>query len=65
VLVVCLGSARVAGLREEVDRLEARERALQSLYAEMEKSEVEGRVAVLEERVMGEEKLNEVALASD
>jgi len=65
VLVVCLGSVWVVGLREEVDRLEARERALQSLYAEMEKSEAEGRVMALEERVMEEEKLNEAALASD
>ncbi len=64
-LVVCLGSVWVVGLREEVDRLEARERALQSLYAEMEKSEAEGRVMALEERVMEEEKLNEAALASD
>ncbi|KAI9456229.1 pre-mRNA splicing factor component-domain-containing protein [Lactarius psammicola] len=63
-----MGPARVAGLKEEVDRLEARERALQSLYAELEKekSEAEGRVAALEERVMEEaEKLNEAALASD
>ncbi len=63
-----MGPARVAGLREEVDRLEARERVLQSLYAELEKekSEAEGRVAALEERVMEEaEKLNEAALACD
>ena len=53
------------GLREEVNRLEARERALQSLYAEIEKSKAEGRVVALEERVIEEEKLNEVALASD
>ncbi len=65
VLVVCLGLARGVGLREEVDRLEARERALQNLYAEMEKSEAEGRVAALEERVMEEEKLNKAALTSD
>ncbi len=64
-LVVCLGLAWVMGLREEVNRLEARERALQSLYAEIEKSKAEGRVVALEERVIEEEKLNEVALASD
>ncbi|KAI9510380.1 pre-mRNA splicing factor component-domain-containing protein [Russula earlei] len=61
-----MGPARVASLKEEVDRLEARERALQSLYAELEKEkeEAEGRVAALEERVMEEaEMLNEAALA--
>ncbi|KAH9174252.1 pre-mRNA splicing factor component-domain-containing protein [Lactarius sanguifluus] len=59
---------RLQGDREEVDKLEARERALQSLYAELEKekSEAESRVAALEERVMEEaEKLNEAALLSD
>jgi pre-mRNA-splicing factor CDC5/CEF1 len=61
-----VGPARVAGLKEEVDRLEARERALQGLYAELEreKAEAEGRVSEMEERVMEEaERLNEVALA--
>ena len=61
-----MGPARVATLGEEVDRLEARERALQSLYAELEKEkrESEVRVAALEERVMEEaEMLNEAALA--
>jgi pre-mRNA-splicing factor CDC5/CEF1 len=61
-----MGPARVATLKEEVDRLEARERALQSLYAELEKEkrEADGRVAALEERVMEEaEMLNEAALA--
>jgi pre-mRNA-splicing factor CDC5/CEF1 len=61
-----MGPARVATLKEEVDRLEARERALQSLYAELEKEKREGedRVAALEERVMEEaEMLNEAALA--
>ncbi|KAI0259969.1 pre-mRNA splicing factor component-domain-containing protein [Gloeopeniophorella convolvens] len=60
------GPARVAGLREEVERLEGRERALQGLYAELvrEKREAEGRVAGLEERLMDEaERLNEAALA--
>ena len=61
-----LGPARVATLKEEVDKLEARERALQSLYAELEKEkrEADDRVAALEERVMEEaEMLNEAALA--
>ncbi len=61
-----MGPARVATLKEEVDRLEARERTLQSLYAELEKEkrEGEGRVAALEEQVMEEaEMLNEAALA--
>jgi len=61
-----MGPARVATLKEEVDRLEGRERTLQSLYAELEKEkrEAEGRVAALEERVMEEaEMLNEAALA--
>jgi pre-mRNA-splicing factor CDC5/CEF1 len=61
-----MGPARVATLKEEVDRLEGRERALQSLYAELEKEkrEYEIRVAELEERVMEEaEMLNEAALA--
>ena len=61
-----MGPARVATLKEEVDRLEGRERALQSLYAELEKEKREGedRVAALEERVMEEaEMLNEAALA--
>ncbi|KAH9063675.1 pre-mRNA splicing factor component-domain-containing protein [Lactarius deliciosus] len=63
-----MGPVRVSALKEEVDRLEARERTLQSLYAELEKekSEAESRVAALEERVMEEaEKLNEAALLSD
>ena len=63
-----MGPGRVAALREEVEKLEARERALQNLYAELEKEkrEAEDRVAALEERVMEEaEKLNEAALASD
>ena len=61
-----MGPARVATLKEEVDRLEGRERSLQGLYAELEKEkrEAEGRVAALEERVMEEaEMLNEAALA--
>lgn len=61
-----MGPARIATLKEEVDRLEVRERALQGLYAELEKEkrEAEDRVASLEERVMEEaEMLNEAALA--
>ncbi|KAI0003313.1 Cc.Cdc5 protein [Russula compacta] len=61
-----MGPARVASLKEEVDRLEAKERTLQSLYAELEKEkrEAEDRVASLEEQVMEEaERLNEAALA--
>ncbi|KAH9999036.1 pre-mRNA splicing factor component-domain-containing protein [Russula vinacea] len=61
-----MGPARVATLKEEVDKLEARERTLQSLYGELEKEkrEAEGRVSALEERVMEEaEMLNEAALA--
>jgi pre-mRNA-splicing factor CDC5/CEF1 len=61
-----MGPARVATLKEDVDRLEARERALQILYAELEKEkrEADSRVAALEERVMEEaEMLNEAALA--
>ena len=63
-----MGPARVSALREEVEKLEGRERALQNLYAELEKEkgEAEERVAALEERVMEEaERLNEAALASD
>ncbi|KAI0253901.1 pre-mRNA splicing factor component-domain-containing protein [Lactifluus subvellereus] len=61
-----MGPARVAGLKEEVEKLEARERALQGLYAELEKErgEAEGRVSEMEERVMEDaERLNEAALA--
>lgn len=43
-----MGPARVATLKEEVDTLEARERALQSLYEELEKEkrESESRLGV-------------------
>jgi pre-mRNA-splicing factor CDC5/CEF1 len=61
-----MGPARVATLKEEVDKLEARERVLQSLYGELEKEKrvSESRVLALEERVMDEaERLNEAALA--
>ncbi|KAI0315862.1 pre-mRNA splicing factor component-domain-containing protein [Amylostereum chailletii] len=59
------GPMRVSALREEVDKLEGRERSLQSLYAELEKEkkDAEERVAALEERAMLEaEMLNEAAL---
>ena len=60
------GPMRVSALKEEVEKLESRERSLQSLYAELakEKSDAEERVAALEERAMMEaEALNEAALA--
>ncbi|THH20937.1 hypothetical protein EW146_g494 [Bondarzewia mesenterica] len=62
------GPARVRTLKEEVERLETRERALQSVYAELEREKREGeeRVVALEERVMMEaEALNEAALAAE
>jgi len=48
------GPQRVALLKEEVERLETRERGLQMRYAELdrERKEAEGRVAALEDRVM-------------
>ncbi|KAI0049679.1 hypothetical protein FA95DRAFT_1581584 [Auriscalpium vulgare] len=63
-----LGPVRVSALREEVEKLESRERTLQSLYGELEreKRESEGRIAGLEERLMAEaEALNEMALAEE
>ncbi|GJE97929.1 pre-mRNA splicing factor component-domain-containing protein [Phanerochaete sordida] len=60
------GPARVGALKEEVERLEARERMLQGRYAELahERRETEGRVAALEDRLMAEaEALNDAALA--
>ena len=61
-----MGPARIATLKEEVDMLEAWERALQSLYGELEKEkrEFESRLSALEGQVMEEaERLNEAALA--
>ena len=61
-----LAPARVAALKEEVEKLERRERTLQERYAEleMERRESQARVAALEEKVMAEaEALNEAALA--
>ncbi|KAH9857743.1 pre-mRNA splicing factor component-domain-containing protein [Lenzites betulinus] len=62
-----MGPIRLAGLKEEVERLEQRERRLQERYAELdsERREAAARVGVLEERVMAEaEALNEEALAA-
>lgn len=60
------GPRRVLGLKEEVVKLERREKSLQERYAELdsERRESESRVMALEERVMAEaESLNEAALA--
>lgn len=62
-----VGPRRVASLKEEVNKLERRERLLQERYAELatEKRESESRVALLEEKMMAEaEALNEAQLAS-
>lgn len=62
-----IGPRRVEGLREEVEKLEQRERMLQMHYAELaaEKEDAESRVAALEEKVMAEaEALNEAQLAA-
>ena len=61
-----LGPVRVTALKEEVEKLERRERTLQERYAELEieRRESQARVAALEEKVMAEaEALNEAALA--
>jgi pre-mRNA-splicing factor CDC5/CEF1 len=61
------GPRRISSLREEVDHLEHRERLLQGRYAglEAEKRESEGRITMLEERLLLEaESLNEVALSA-
>lgn len=60
------GPRRVGSLKEEVVKLERRERMLQERYAELdsERKDSESRVSALEERVMAEaEALNEAALA--
>ncbi len=62
-----VGPRRVESLREEVDRLELREKTLQMRYAELaaEKQESESRVALLEEKVMTEaEAYNEAQLSA-
>ncbi|KAH9951419.1 pre-mRNA splicing factor component-domain-containing protein [Amylocystis lapponica] len=59
------GPARVSALKEEVDKLERREKLLQERYAELdtERRDSQARVAALEERLMAEaEALNEAAL---
>jgi pre-mRNA-splicing factor CDC5/CEF1 len=63
---IATGPARVAALKEEVEKLESRERMLQSRYAELEQErrEAEARIAALEDKLMAEaEALNEAALA--
>lgn len=62
-----MGPIRLAGLKEEVEKLEQRERRLQERYGELdaERRDAVSRVGVLEERVMAEaEALNEEALAA-
>jgi len=62
------GPARVATVREDVERLARREKMLQERYAELEseRRDIEERVAASEERIMAEaEALNEEALAQD
>ncbi|CDO68996.1 hypothetical protein BN946_scf184834.g3 [Trametes cinnabarina] len=64
---MAMGPLRLAALKEEVEKLEQRERRLQERYAELdaERREALSRVAALEERVMEEaEALNEEALAA-
>ncbi|EKM55823.1 uncharacterized protein PHACADRAFT_28828 [Phanerochaete carnosa HHB-10118-sp] len=60
------GPVRVAALKEEVERLETRERMLQGRYAELEheRRETETRIAAVEDKLMAEaEALNDAALA--
>lgn len=60
------GPLRVSSLKEEVEKLESRERNLQGRYAELdsEKKDLESRVSELEDKLMLEaEALNEAALA--
>ncbi|KAF8892683.1 pre-mRNA splicing factor component-domain-containing protein [Infundibulicybe gibba] len=60
-----VGPRRVAALKEEVEKLQQREKNLQSRYAELdtERRESEARVLTLEEKVMTDaEALNEVHL---
>ncbi|KAF4578679.1 Pre-mRNA-splicing factor cef1 [Pleurotus pulmonarius] len=61
-----VGPRRVEALKEEVERLERRERALQAQYAQLEseRREAEARVSALEDKVMADaEALNEAVLA--
>lgn len=60
------GPVRMAALKEEVEKLESRERMLQGRYAELEQERraAEVRIAALEDKLMAEaEALNEAALA--
>ncbi|KAK2467120.1 hypothetical protein APHAL10511_001378 [Amanita phalloides] len=60
------GPRRVAALKEEVERLESRERLLQARYAglEVDRNDVEARIGSLEEKVMAQaEVLNQQHLA--
>ena len=60
-----VGPRRVAALKEEVEKLERREKLLQERYAELEfeRRESQLRVSALEEKVMAEaEALNEASL---
>jgi pre-mRNA-splicing factor CDC5/CEF1 len=60
------GPARAASLKEEVDRLEVKERHLQGRYSELdaERRDAQARVEAMEEWIMAEaEALNEAALA--
>ena len=64
---MAMGPIRLASLKEEVEKLEERERRLQERYAELEgeRRDSVSRVNALEERVMAEaEALNEEALAA-
>jgi pre-mRNA-splicing factor CDC5/CEF1 len=61
-----VGPRRVAALKEEVEKLEKREKLLQERYAELdfERRESQSRVAALEEKMMAEaEAFNEASLA--
>ena len=61
-----LSFTELAALKEEVERLERRERGLQGRYAELEQErrDAEARIAALEDKLMAEaEALNEAALA--
>ena len=60
------GPRRVDALKEEVERLERREKRLQERYAELdfERKESERRIGVLEDKIMSEaEELNDAAMA--
>jgi pre-mRNA-splicing factor CDC5/CEF1 len=61
-----VGPRRVDALKEEVERLERREKRLQERYAELdfERKESERRIGVLEDKIMSEaEELNDAAMA--